>query len=72
MKPEMPWLEAGLFSGDNERAGPGTFQIARTESEKAGTFLVYVKLTGGDPPEKPWVWQVAAIVVRENGHFVIR
>ena len=71
MKPEMAWLEAGLFSGQNERTGPGTFQIERTELEKADSFRVYVRLTGGIPPEKPWIWQVAAIVVRENRYLVV-
>jgi len=71
MKPEMAWFEAGLFSGQDERTGPQTFQIEKTELEKTGSFRVYVKLTGGLPPEKPWIWQVAAIVVPQNGRFAV-
>ena len=26
---------------------------------------MYVKLTGGEPTEKPWVWRVAAIAVEK-------
>jgi hypothetical protein len=71
LKPDFGWFESGLFSGDDEQAEPRTFQIERTESEKDGSFHVYVRLTYGSQPEKPWIWQVAAIVVQENGHFAI-
>ncbi len=71
LKPPFAWLEAGLFSGANERTDPLTFQIERTETEKDGSVRVYVRLSGGAPSEKPWSWEVAALVVREDGHFVI-
>ena len=73
LKPPFAWLESGLFSGQDERTEPNAFVTEKTEPEKDGSFRVrvYVKLNGGTPPEKPWVWQVAAVVVRENGHFVI-
>ncbi|HEV3316152.1 MAG TPA: hypothetical protein VG488_04240 [Candidatus Angelobacter sp.] len=72
LKPEIGWLELGLFSGEDERATPRTFQIERTQSEKDGSFRVYVRLTwGGLPPDRLWIWRVTAIVVRENGHFVV-
>jgi len=32
---------------------------------------VYVKLTHAEPSESPWFWHVAAIVIREDGHFVV-
>jgi len=70
VKAPLAWLEFGLFSGADDRSGPGTFQIERAESEE-GSIRVYVRLTEGTPPEKPWIWEVAAIVIRENGRFVI-
>jgi hypothetical protein len=70
-KPPFGWLEFGLFSGANDRAGPRTFQVEKTELEKHGISRVYVRLTGGIPPEKPWIWRVEAIVVQENGRSVI-
>ncbi len=71
LKAPFGWSESGLFSGANERTDPLTFQIERTETEKDGSVQVHVKLSGGHTPEKPWIWQVAALVVREDGHFVI-
>jgi hypothetical protein len=70
LKPEIAWLEAGLFSGDDEQASPRTFHIERTQSEKNGSFRVYVRLTWGSPAS-PWIWRVAAIAVLEDGHFVV-
>ena len=71
LKPPFAWLEAGLFSGDDEQAEPRSFQIERTQSEADGSFRVYVRLTWGTPPEKPLIWRVAAVVVQEDGHFVL-
>jgi hypothetical protein len=71
LKPPFVWLESGLFSGDDEQASPSGFQIERTQSEKDGSFRVYVRLTWGSPPEPLEIWQVAAVVVRQNGHFVV-
>jgi hypothetical protein len=70
LKPPFDWLESGLFSGGNEKASPRLFHIERTQFEKDGSFRVYVRLTWG-LREKPWIWHVAAIVVRERGRFVI-
>src|SRR5580704_3276490 len=70
LKPPFAWLEAGLFSGDDEQAEPRAFHIERTQSEGDGYFRVYVRLTWGTPPEKPSTWRVAA-VVREDDHFVL-
>ena len=69
-KPGFAWLESGLFSGDDERTSPRAFQIEKTQQKRDGSFRVYVRLTWG-PSESPWIWHVAAIVVRENGHFVV-
>lgn len=70
LKPPFAWLEAGLFSGDNEQATPRAFEIEGTQSEKASSFHVHVKLTWGSPTH-PWIWRVEAIVVRENARFVV-
>jgi hypothetical protein len=66
VKAPFAWSEAGLFSGANERTGPMSFQIERTESKNDGSFLVFVRLRGGVPPENPWNWRVADHVVMEN------
>jgi hypothetical protein len=71
LKPPFAWLEAGLFSGDDEQAEPRAFQIERIQSEGVNSFRVYVRLTWGTAPEKPSTWRVAAIVVREDDHFVL-
>ncbi len=71
LKPPFGWLESGLFSGDDEQASPRGFQIERTQSEKDGTFRVYVGLKWEQPPAPKWVWQVAALVMQEDGHFVV-
>jgi hypothetical protein len=71
LKPELGWLELGPFSGDNERGLPQTFHIQRTQSEKDGSFRVYVRLTRIYPEGPPSIWRVAAIVIRENGHFEV-
>lgn len=71
MKPGFGWLELGLFSGDGEKAGPSTFQIETTQAEKNGTVRVYVTLTHAESNEPPWTWQVAAIVRREDGRYLV-
>lgn len=69
-KPQIEWLEFGLFTGGNEKVSPRALHVERTQSEKDGSFRVYVRLTWG-PPSNPWIWRVAAIVVQENGHFLV-
>jgi len=71
LKPEIGWLELGLFSGGDDELELRTFQVESTRSEKDGSFRVYVRLTWGYPPERPWTSSVAATVVRENGRVVI-
>jgi hypothetical protein len=63
-------FESGIFSGADERTGPRTFHIERTESEKDGSFRVDVKLTYG-PSDGPGSWHVAPLLVRENGRLVV-
>ena len=69
-KPAIAWLEFGLFSGANERVSPHAFHIEKTQGRKDGSFRVLVRLTY-DEPEGPGNWRVAAVVVREKGHFVV-
>ena len=66
-----PGLEDGLFTGDDERAEPTAFHIEKAQAEKDSSTRVYVKLTRDDPGETPDIWNVAAILVRENGHLVV-
>jgi hypothetical protein len=70
VKAPLDWLESGLFSGANDRAGPFAFQIEKTESQDDGSFRVYMNLKGGTP-ENAWTWPVAVVVVRENGQFKV-
>jgi len=65
-----PFLEFGLFSGDDLRAEPSSFQIEKVESEKGGSIRVYVKLTRDEPGGTPWSWHVA-VLVQEAGHLVV-
>jgi len=74
LKPQIEWLEFGLFSGGMENAGPRGFHILETEPEKNGSFRVVVELFiifGMPTNPDPSVWHVAAIVVREDGKFVV-
>jgi hypothetical protein len=59
----------GLFSGDD--SSPQAFQIEKTEAEKDGSSRVYVRLTWETPSQRPFSWPVAAVVIREDGRFVI-
>jgi hypothetical protein len=69
-KAPSTWFEFGLFSGYNDRGDPRAFRIDKTESEDDGSFRVYMRLTEG-PQEKPWNWQVAVVVMSEEGKLVI-
>jgi hypothetical protein len=66
----------GIFSGEKGSAEPKSFKIQRTVTDKDGPshVHVYVELTGPDqpPPYRGiWTWRVAAVVIREEGHFAI-
>ena len=69
-KPQIEWLEFGLFTGGNEKVSPRTFDIEKTVSAQNDSFRVHVKLTWG-PTTTPWIWRVEAKVLREDGHFVV-
>jgi hypothetical protein len=79
-KPAFGWLETGLFSGSEERAIPAAASVERTEPMKDGTFRVYMRLTYkesfetyGKPPDPTHTfnWHVAAVVILEEGRFVV-
>ncbi|MGB8258795.1 MAG: hypothetical protein WCE75_00515 [Terracidiphilus sp.] len=71
LKPEFGWLELGLFSNGDDEDELRDFQIERTESKKDGSSQVYVRLTWGWPPDKPWITRVAAVVLPEDGRLVV-
>ena len=60
-----------MFTGNDLRAEPEAFHIERVQAEKDGSIHVYVKLTHEEPGGSPWTWQVAAILMREGGHYVV-
>jgi len=79
-KPQIDWLEFGLFSGAWEEALPAAFHLERTQRGKDGSFSVYLRLAyketwatyGRAPnPEGTFRWHIAVVVVPENGHFVV-
>jgi hypothetical protein len=70
LKAPFGWGEAGLFSGGDEKASPGDFQIERAQAKKDGSFRVDVKLIW-KPSDGPGSWRVEAVVVRENGRLVV-
>jgi len=70
-KPPFGVFESGIFSGSNERTEPRTFHVEKAQAQKDGSFRVYVSLAYEDPPGHSQTWRVAAIVVLENGHFVV-
>ena len=74
LKPDIEWLEFGLFTGGMENAAPRAFHVLATESAKNGSFRVYVELIimYGEPANpEPSVWYVAPIVISEDGQFVV-
>lgn len=79
-KPEFDWLELGLFSGANERAAPAAAVVTRTEQDGNGRYRVYVRLTYKESfetysrppnPANTFHWNVAAIVISEDGKFIV-
>jgi hypothetical protein len=80
-KPEFGWLERGLFSGENESAGPVEFRIVKSAPGPSGGKRVVVELTYRETsetyccwapdPRSHYSWRVAVLVKTENGRFVI-
>jgi hypothetical protein len=80
IKPEIEWLEAGLFSGFNEEGIPAAAVVERTEPAGSGTYRVYLLLTYRDtfdtygrPPDSSntFHWRVCAIVTLEDARYVV-
>lgn len=80
INPEIEWLEAGLFSGFNEKGIPAAAVVERTEPAGPTTYRVYVLLTYketfdtyGRPPDPrdTFQWRVAAVVTLEDGRFLV-
>jgi hypothetical protein len=80
LKPNIPWLESGLFSGDSERALPGEIKVLTTHSAGAGLTEVGVELTYRDTfatygrmptDDNTFRWPVTVVVVREACRYVI-
>jgi hypothetical protein len=80
-KPAFVWLEMGLFSGDVEMALPTEVVVEGTEHHHE-TFLVCVRFTYDDSVYDPdryhasdaaplFHWHGAAVVIEEDGRFVI-
>lgn len=63
-------MELGFFSGADERSEPQTFHVTKTENGKDGSSRVYVKLAHLERTFR-LRWEVAAVVVRENGRPVV-
>jgi hypothetical protein len=47
LKPEIAWLEFGLFTGGDEKVSPRAFHVEIMQSEKDGSFRAYLRLTWG-------------------------
>jgi hypothetical protein len=71
LKPTVGMFEDGIFSGGSEEAEPTAFHVMRTEPRTDGSSRVYVRLTWQDPVNRPIFWDVAAVVVPENGRLVV-
>lgn len=79
MKPPFAWMEAGLFSGDNERANPLWFGVHRIIRLNDGSSEVHVKLKEwaefdkysrprGSPED---TWEITLFVVRDGNHYAV-
>lgn len=61
--------KAMFFAGIGN--SPISFQIEKTAPQKDGSLRVYVELTFKQPKYPPWSQRVAAVMVRENGQFLV-
>lgn len=71
VKPEIEWLEFGIFSGGVDKARPSAFHIEKIQVEKNGSLRANVRLTLQDNPSDKWTWRTTIIVAQEDDHFVI-
>jgi hypothetical protein len=59
VKPPLPWLELGTFTGGDDEEEFHAFHIEKSNSQNDGSIHVDLTLTWGTPPEKPWFSSVA-------------
>lgn len=80
LKPAIPWLEYGLFSGGNEQALPAEVSVTRVLPAGKGRFRVEVRFTYRDtfdtyarPPDESntFRWTGIVGVLFESGRFAI-
>lgn len=70
LKPEVAWLEFGLFSGGNEEASPPTATVEKAVPQPDGSYQVLTKLTF-KPLSATYRRFIAAIVTLEGGNYVV-
>lgn len=80
-KPDFPWLERGMFSGENESASPVEFRIVKSSPASGGVRSIVVELTYRETsetyccrapdPRSHYSWRVAVVVTTDNHRFVI-
>jgi hypothetical protein len=62
----------GIFSGQFGSPEPNSFRVQKRLLGRSGSSRVYVELTRPRPPSTySWIWRVATIVIREEGHLAI-
>src|SRR3569833_797223 len=70
IKPDVGMIEFDIFSGGVEKTEPQAFHIEKVEADKDDSYRVRVKLTHTESSYK-LTWYVVAVVIRENGRFVV-
>jgi hypothetical protein len=80
LKPDLDWLEYGLFSGGHEKALPAEVVVTGVKRVRDGRLRAEVELTYretfetyGKPPDPKAVfkWQGAVMLVHEGDRFLI-
>jgi hypothetical protein len=79
-KPELPWLESGIFSGENEQATPAAAVVEKVDRQMDGSFHARVRLTYRNSTDtrgqvsratSTYHWDVVAVVIAKNGRFAV-
>lgn len=70
VKAPFAWAEFGIFSGDNERDSPGSFNVESIRAEPDGSFRADVLLTY-IPADGPGSWRVSVRIVQQHNRFVV-
>jgi len=69
VKPPVGLFDNDVFTGGGDQSAPSMFQVLGSQPEKDGMVAVLVKLGTETPPDKPFVWTVKVLVIREDGHY---